>query len=115
MSQEVKKGKLFVKEVVARLKGDDAEVKASKIARKALTSVESQIAALRSKEVDLESAVEDKQEALKAAKYPTEQITDGQTYIRSIKNAQDSLDKSVEELEAVKESIEYFTGLLESF
>lgn len=111
----MKKGKLFIREVIARLKGDDAEVLASKIARKALVALESQIAALRSKEVDLESAVEDKQEALANAKFPTEQITNSQVYVQGISNAQNRLDSAKQDLEDVKESIKYFEGLLNEF
>ena len=111
----VKKGKLFMKEVIARLKGDDAEVKASKIARKAMVSVESQIAALRSREVDVESKVEDCVEELHNAKFPIELIRDNQSYIKGISDAQAKLDSSAEELEDVRESIVYFQELLEQF
>lgn len=115
MSQELKKGKLFVKEVLARLKGDDAEVKASKIARKAFSAVQSQISALEGKEIDLEISVEDGEELLNNAKFPVEMITDGQIYIGNIRRAQEALDSAKEELSAVKESIEYFKGLTKEF
>lgn len=112
---EVKKGKLFIKEVIARIKGDDAEVMATKIARKAMVAVESQIAALRSKEVDVESVVEDREEALSNAKFPIEQIRDSQEYIQGISSTQSELDEAKVELENVKESILYFQGLLKQF
>lgn len=115
MSNEVKKGKTFIKEVIARLKGDDAEVKAAKISRKAISAVEGQLAALNSKKVDLENTVEDAAEFLNNAKYPIELISDNQSYIRGIEKAQKAYDEAVENLENVEQSIAYFTELLEKF
>lgn len=110
-----KKGQLFVKEVVARIKGDDAEALANKIARKALSAVESQIAALNARQVDLENTVEDNQDKLKEAKFPTTMFSENASYIHTIKRAQDQLDASVADLEDVKESLKYFNELLKSF
>lgn len=115
MSNEVKKGLSFVKQVVARLKGDDAEVTAQKIARKAISAVEGQLAALNAKQVDLEGTVEDGIEALNNAKYPTTMITDNQSYIRQIQNAQRDLDQAQDELKDVEDSIKYFQDLLKGF
>lgn len=115
MSQEVKKGQLFIKQVVARLKGDDAEVQAAKISRKVLSAVDGQLAALRAKEVDMENALEDAKEALDNAKYPTVVFTNNQNYIQNIQSAQTNYDRAEEELTSVKESITYFENLLNSF
>ena len=115
MSETIKKGQLFIQEVVARIKGDDAEALASKIARKALTSVDSQIAALKSKEVDLENEVEDAEEALKDAKFPTEQISKGQSYIQGIQDAHGVWTTKSEELAELRESIKFFKKLLTEF
>lgn len=115
MSTEIKKGKLFVAQVVARLKGDDAEVLAAKIARKALSAVDAQLAALRAKEVDLEGALEDANERLTEAKFPTTMITDNSSYIRGIQAAQESKDQAETNLEDVKTSIKYFEALLKEF
>lgn len=115
MSNEVKKGQLFMKQVVAKLKGDDAEAKAAKISRKGLSAVEGQIAALNSKKVDCEGEVEDATEALDAAKFPTEMITDNMTYIKGIKSAQERLDSKKAELDGVNDSLKYFGDLLASF
>lgn len=111
----MKKGELFIKEVINRLKGDDKEALAAKIARKALSAVEGQLAALKSNKVDLEGSLEDATELLLNAKYPVEMIKDNQQYIRGIKNAQDAKDKCEEELKNVDESIKYFEELLASF
>jgi hypothetical protein len=115
MNTEIKKGKLFIAEVTARLKGDADGVLAAKIARKAISAVDSQLAALRAKEVDLENQLEDANESLKNAKYPIEMITDGQSYIKGIQRAQESLDKAKDDLNDVIDSIQYFETLLASF
>lgn len=115
MSTEIKKGKLFVAQVVAKLKGDDAEVLATKIARKGLSAVDAQLASLRAKEVDLEGSLEDAVEALDNAKFPTIMITDNSTYIRGIKDAQTAKDNAESNLEDVKASIKYFEALLKEF
>lgn len=115
MSSEIKKGKAFIAEVTARLKGDNDGALAAKIARKAISAVDSQLAALKAKEVDLENSLEDAKEALKNAKYPLEMINDGQSYIRGIKNAQEAEERAAEDLQDVVDSIKYFEGLLASF
>lgn len=115
MSNEVKKGTLFIKEVAARIKGDDAEAQAAKISRKALSAVEGQIAALKAKEVDLENSLEDAVDALNNAKFPIVVFTNNQNYINNIKTAQNNFDTAKEELESVRESITYFNSLLDSF
>lgn len=115
MSNEAKKGALFIKQVVARIKGDDAEVLGTKIARKALSAVEGQIAALNSKKVDIEGEVEDAKEALTAAKYPDTMITSNSGYIDGIKRAQETLDAKSADLADIEASIKYFTELLASF
>lgn len=115
MSNAIKKGGTFIKEVMGRLKGDDAQVLAAKIARKGISAVEGQLAALKAKEVDLEGTVEDGVEALFNAKYPTEMITDNGNYIKRIQNAQQALDTAKDQLADVQDSIKYFEELLAGF
>lgn len=115
MENVAKKGQLFIKVVVARIKGDDAEVLGAKIARKALSAVEGQIAALNSKKVDVEGEVEDAKEALLAAKYPDTMITNNGDYIDGIKEAQEELDSKLADLKDIEDTLEYFTVLLASF
>lgn len=115
MENVIKKGTHFVAEVVARLKGDDAKAIAEKNARKAMSAVEGQLAALKAKEVDLENTVEDAQENLGNAKFPTVMIDNNQAYIRNIQKAQETFDQAEQELADVKRSITYFNELLKSF
>jgi predicted nucleic acid-binding Zn-ribbon protein len=105
------KTSLFIREVTALLKGDDAAATAAKNARKAVSAFDSQIAALRASLVDLENAKEDAEEALKVAKYPTALISNSQYYIRNIVTAQESLDAAVSALEDTQNSLSYFEKL----
>ena len=115
MGSIMKKGETLVKEITARLKGDNDGALAAKIARKAISAVDSQIAALRAREVDLEGSLEDAKEAYKIARAPLEMITDNQSYIREIKKAKETEERAAEELQDVIDSIKYFEELLASF
>ena len=115
MGSIMKKGEALVKEITARLKGDNDGALAAKIVRKAISAVESQIAALKAREVDLEGLLEDAKEAYKISRAPLEMITDNQSYIREIKKAKEAEEKAVEELQDVVDSIKYFEELLNNF
>jgi len=101
----------FVKQVKAQLTGDQNEVVALKNARKADSAVNGQLAALKSRLVDLEGTLEDKQEALHLVKFPKDLITNNQSFIRNIQEAQEALDDALTALLDVKDSIEYFENL----
>lgn len=109
------KGQLFVKEVIARLKGDNAEATAANIARKAIAAIDGQIAGLNSKKIDQEIAVEDAQKALDNAIYPTEMFSTPAGYIQNIVKHQEALDLAEENLAATEKSIEYFSSILKKF
>jgi formylmethanofuran:tetrahydromethanopterin formyltransferase len=115
MSSNLKKGELFVKEVVARIKGDDAEAKASKIARKAISAIDVQIATLKGKVVEAEVNVESKEESLKAALYPTEVFSNNQIYCENIRRANEAFEAAKDELEDLNASIKFFEGVLAKF
>lgn len=102
----------FIKEVTARLKGDEAGVIAAKVERKALSAINGQLAALKAKLVDDETAVEDAQEALNNAIFPTSVFTDNRGYVTSIQSAQERLESAEVDLESTKESIAFFEDLL---
>jgi seryl-tRNA synthetase len=115
LETKVKKGQSFAKEILAKLKGDDPAALSEKIARKAISAVEGQLAALRAKEVDLENEVEDSLEALHNAKYPTTVFTNNQSYIQNIQSYKLRFDESSEKLQEVRKSIIYFESMLASF
>ena len=115
MANEVKKVSSFAKQVLAHLKGDGNEVLAQKIARKALNAYQSQVAALKSAEIDAELNLEDAVEKLDAAKFPTAMITDGQMYCQNVINAQGRVADATDELADVRDSIETFEALIKEF
>jgi len=112
---EVKKGGLFVKQVLAKLKGDDNEALANKIARKSISAIDGQVAALKSKIVDDENQVEEAEERLATAVYPTSVFSDNKSYVQRIVSAQESVDAAQANLDATKASITFFEALLTSF
>jgi hypothetical protein len=104
----------FIKEVTARLKGDEAGVVAAKVERKALSAINGQLAALKAKLVDDETAVEDAEEALNNAIFPTSVFTDNGFYVRNIQSRQEDLDTAKATLDSTKETIAYFENLVET-
>ncbi len=112
---ELKRGQLFAKQVLARLVGDGNEEKANKIARKSLSAIDAQVAGLTAKEVDAENAVEEAEEALNSAIYPSEMISNNESYCRNIVMHQQYVDDAKATLNQIKESKEFFEGLLKTF
>lgn len=108
MSEKVVKS--FVKQVIAKLKGDDAEVVAQKNFRKASAAVKGQIAALEARKVDDEMAVENAKEAFNDALYPTV-VTDAQVYTSNLVKAKKVVEQAEEQLKATEDSIAFFTEL----
>lgn len=102
----------FAKQIVARAKGDDVEALANKNERKARAAFNSQIAALESKIVDDQSAVEDTKEAYDNAIYPTEPITNNTFYIKSIVSAKEAVDNAEANLKSTEESLAFYKKLV---
>jgi hypothetical protein len=102
----------FIKEVTARLKGDEAGVVAAKVERKAQSAINGQLAALRAKLVDDETAVEDAEEAFNTAVFPTSVFTDNRHYVTQIQSANTRLEEAKDQLEATKEAIAFFEKLV---
>lgn len=115
MSTQITKGKLFVQEVVARLKGDDAEAIGAKVARKGISAVEGQIAALKGLIVDQENALDDAKEVLGNATFPTALFIDSKLYCQTIVAAQEKVDAAQEKLDATNKSITFFEEVLAKF
>jgi hypothetical protein len=100
----------FVEEIIAKLQGDDAKVKAIKIEKNAKAAFKSQLAALESKLVDDQFAVEAALENYQSAVKPTE-LNDRNQYLRNISRAKADLDEAQSQLEATEESIEMWNKL----
>jgi hypothetical protein len=96
----VSKTKSFVKEVVAILKGDDAEATAQKILRQADSAFKTQIASLTGDTIALEDKLEDAKESLRLSRLNYGQpISDRNSYVRSLLDAQNKVSSAEEALE----------------
>jgi hypothetical protein len=104
----------YLREITARIKGDEAGKVAAQNERKANSAIKGQLAALNAKIVDDENNVEDKQESYNNALYPTTKITDNQAYVRNLVYAKEALDGAKSSLESTKKSIAFFDALLKS-
>lgn len=95
------KTKSFVKEIVALLKGDDAEATGQKVLRQADSAFKTQIASLTGDTIALEDSVEDAKEALRLARLNNGQLISNRTvYISNLLSAQNKLTEAEEALEA---------------
>lgn len=94
------KTKSFVKEIVALLKGDDAEATGQKVLRQADSAFKTQIASLTGDTIALEDRLEDAKENLRLTRLNHGlQITDRNSYIRSLLDAKNLLTSTEEALE----------------
>lgn len=107
--------KSYLKETLARITGDKDEVIAQRNYRKASASIKGQLAALESKLVNDEEAVQEANEALNKAMYPTELITDQQEYASNLAYHNESVQDAQDQLETTKASIEFYKKVLVDF
>ena len=103
----------FMREVMARMKGDTPKAVAEKNYRTADAALTCQIAVLKGKQVKDENAVEDAKEALKNAQYPTDPISDTEQYIENIQKKQVNVDSAQKTLNDTNHSIAYFSKMKE--
>jgi hypothetical protein len=97
----VSKTKSFVKEVVAILKGDDAEATAQKILRQADSAFKTQIASLTGDTIALEDRLEDAKESLRLARLNNGRvISDRNSYVRNLLDSKNSVTSAEEALDA---------------
>lgn len=109
------KMKSFVKEVVAIIKGDDAEATGQKILRQADSALKTQIASLTGDTIALEDAVEDAGEKLRLARVNQGNIiSDRNMYIRDLLSAKNNFSEAEEALEAHIEKIAFLQGEYDS-
>lgn len=102
------KVKSFVKETIARFKGDDAEVIAQKNYRKAVAAANAQISNQNSKLVDDENALEEAKEKLLNTMFPTTAIANGQDYLKAVRSAQEAVEICEKKVEETANSIAYW-------
>lgn len=97
----------FAKEIIAIIKGDDAEATAQKIFRQADSAFKTQIASLKGDTIALEDAVTEAEENCKKALHNNGQlIVDRNAYIKGIIEAENKLtmaqDKLADHLELIE-------------
>ena len=104
----VNKTKSFVKEVIAILKGDDAEATGQKILRQADSAFKTQIASLTGDTISLEDRLEDAKEALRLARLNNGRvISDRNSYVRNLLDAKNSVTSAEESLEAHNAKLDF--------
>lgn len=106
------KMKSFVRGSLAFLVGDDNKVTAEKRFRKAVTRINSQLAALAQKSISDEEQVEAAAERLEQLKYGVD-VTD--TYLAEILNANEQLKRAQANQKSTEASVEFYKKLLAEF
>jgi DNA repair exonuclease SbcCD ATPase subunit len=107
--------KTFIKQFVAMVKGDDAEVMAAKVQRKAKAALDSELANLNGELVDKEQALEDAKENLaKAIINNGYEIHDRRSYVRTLLEAEQAITKAEDSLEDLKHTITVLTEILDT-
>lgn len=109
------KVKSYIKEVLARFKGDKEEVVAQQNHRLACAAVKGQISALEGKLVEDEQAVIAAKERLDEVTYPTKRIIDMTTYVQNLREYQLEVEDAEAALNSTKESLEFFQSKLAEF
>lgn len=106
---------LFVQEIIAILKGDEAEATGIKIQKQATNALTPQISIKEAMVYDLEEAVESAKEKLKSVRsnYGVP-IGDREAYIRSLFSAQEAIEDAEEKLEDHLAEIEFLKEQLEA-
>lgn len=106
--------KSFVKQVVAVLKGDDAEAMGQKILRGADSALKTQIASLNGDTISLEDNVEAAAEGLALARINHGQIiSDRNGYVSELLKAKNKLIDAEEALEVHKEKLAFLESEFE--
>lgn len=106
--------KSFVKQVVAVIKGDDAEAVGQKILRAADSALKTQIASLNGDTISLEDNVEAATEGLALARINDGQIiSDRNAYVSNLFIAKNRLTDAEEALDAHKERLAFLEAEFE--
>jgi chromosome segregation ATPase len=98
----------FVKSFVAIIKGDDAQVKAEKAYRQALSGLKSQINSLDGDTVNFEDKLQDAKEAQAIARVNNGQpIANRDEYVRNLISAKNRVTEAEEALDTHKAKITF--------
>ena len=111
----VKNAQSYVKEVIARMKGDTDTALAERNYRVLTAGINQQLALRESIKLELEEKIIDAKDKLAEAKYPTSKITDVSYQLTKIANATDSLNEVEADLEDVQDECKALQSLLDEF
>jgi hypothetical protein len=105
----------FIKQFVAILKGDDAEVTAQKNFRKAHAAIKTQISSKTADTVDLEDKLETAKENLRLAYLNNgKDITDRNEYVRNLFKAKNNLNEAEDTLDQHKADLLFLEDSLKA-
>lgn len=103
----------FVKQFIAAVKGDDAEVKAQKAFRSADSALKVQIASLKGDVIKLEDDVDNAKESLNRAKINGGNvISDRDYYVEQLVNAKNNLTRAEKALTDHNAKLEFLESTL---
>lgn len=105
----------FLRETIARFKGDTDKVLAEKNYRTVLNGIKTQVSLLEGEQFKKEELVSQAEEDLKTAKFPTERVTDTERYFEKINSAKSRLEEAKEAVSKIKESITEYKALEAEF
>jgi len=109
------KMKSFVKQFVAKIKGDDAEVLAQKALRQADSALKTQIATLNGDTITFEDALEGAKEAQANARINNgNPISDRDAYVENLLDAKNDVTDAEEALTCHKAKIAFLQGELDA-
>lgn len=106
----MKKSTNFIKQIVALIKGDDAEVKALKIQKQADSACKIELAILEGKTIDLEGKIETAKENLDLARVNYGELIEDRTqYVRNLFIAKNNLIKAENDLVQHLDNLAFLT------
>lgn len=105
----------FVKKVVAKIKGDSAEVLAISNEEIAIASLESIIAELNYKLVEAKSDIKIAEKDLDDVMYPASKITNKDAFKNALKTAKNKLVNAEDNLSQIEYDINFYKSILTDY
>lgn len=103
----------FIESLVARLKGDDATVKASKIQRKAKSQIKIAISNVENEILKAEDSIESIEDSIKDAILNNGSVdfSDNMDYVNNILDKVNEKQDAIDNLESLKKELSYLKEL----
>lgn len=103
---------MFVKEVIARMKGDENEVIAISNYRKAKAGLKTQISIKEGELVDLEEKADNAHRDLQAATFPIDKVENGNDYVVNLISKKNALEEAKDAVADHVETINFLKAKL---